>query len=343
MQLYRITALFIGLILALLSDPLWSKEQKYLSNIDHSSIFFKVKFLEISDVHGTFDKFHTEFQFDSQTKVISDIKISISSQSINTGNKKRDLHLKRKDFFDVKKYPEIFFESKERVSLKNNNIIQGILYVLGRKLPLQIHLKFLGQKKDTWQKENYFFEFEGFVDRRKIGLKWNKTLDSGGFVLGNEVKISGKIQAQLQGQKTVFSRFLIPDSEIIRKREKSQRGEIRIAPEKFALKKTNNETQINSLSNLSIKEKSSKNIEKKISKKFKKGDLSNLQIIGSIVVGFYGLIGAIALALLFQFRRKEEKKEGHRVKNFFRESLLDSLSIIIIFPYAIAMWTCLYF
>ena len=98
MQLYRITALFIGLILALLSDPLWGEEQKYLSNIDHSSIFFKVKFLEISDVHGTFDKFHTEFQFDSQTKVISDIKISISSQSINTGNKKKRSSLKAQGF-----------------------------------------------------------------------------------------------------------------------------------------------------------------------------------------------------------------------------------------------------
>lgn len=338
--------MFIGLILALLLDPLWAKEQVYLSNIDHSNISFKVKFLEISEVQGTFEKFKSEFHFDPKTKVISDIKLSISSSSINTGNKKRDLHLRRKDFLNVKKYPDIFFESEGSVNLSKTDTVAGTLHVMGKQLPFNIRLKYLGQKRDTWEKQNYFFEFSGALNRQEIGLNWNKTLDAGGFVVGDQVQLFGNVQAQLQGQRTVFSRFLIPDSETIRQREKISRGEIEV-PSKPSIVLENQNIEKEKKTQPPLKENKKIAINKeKIEKQgsvINADQLSSWQVAGYVVVGFYGFIGAIALALLVQFINRKEKIQESGYKKFFRESLFDSLSIIVIVPYALAMWTYMFF
>jgi polyisoprenoid-binding protein YceI len=340
MQLYRLTAMFIGLLLALLLDPIWASENQFLSNIDHSNISFKVKFLEISEVQGSFEKFKTQFSFDPDSNQISNIKLSISTNSINTGNKKRDLHLRRKDFFNVKKFPDMYFESKEKVDVEKSRSVKGTLFAMGKQVPMSFSIKYLGKKKDTWEKLNHFFEFAGTISRKDLGLNWNKTLEAGGFVVGDKVQVFGTIQAQKLGQKTVFSRFLIPDSETIRSREKISRGE---APAKVTTVEVKATNIVSQPADLKIIDSKKSEITTQPKKMNLVQGLSSIQLAGYVIVGFYGFIGAISLALLVQYSNRKEEIEESGYKKFFKESMFDSLSIIVIVPYALAMWTYMFF
>lgn len=344
------------IVFFMLSSLALANEGIYESNLDHSNVSFKIRFLEISEVEGRFENFSSQFQFNPDQNLISDVAIRIKTSSINTGNKKRDLHLKRNDFFDVKRFPEIRFYAKGPMRPGVDKTLSGELTILNKTIPLDLEVTFLGKRLDTWNKENYFFEYKGEISRKEIGLNWNKTLEVGGFVLGDKVQIFGQIQAQVSGQKTVFSRFQIPDSKTMRNREKLNRGE-QVELNSPILETSEEEGSISTTSSALENEKNTliqkedvlkadfKASTKSKSKSKKSGDVlteSIWQVFSYLVVGFYGFVGAIALALAIQFLNHKEKITQTNFKKFVHESLTDSLSILIIVPYAIAMWAYMF-
>lgn len=196
-------------------------------NNDHSELLFSVSFLRVSQVNGRFNDLEGLFVLDKANDRPTQIIIKTKVNSIFTGNSKRDTHLKSGDFFNAKIYPTIEFKSKSITSLGDSSFeASGTIKIKGQIYPLQVTLKLSKMIKDTWGHENIFVSFKSNLDRRKINLDWNKTISGSKYLVGNQVQISGQFQLQPSSKKTPTIKYLIPDTDYIRLREKLGRGEI---------------------------------------------------------------------------------------------------------------------
>lgn len=164
-------------------------------NIDssHSNVSFKVKHLMISNVSGKFDKFSGILKYDEKTNTLKTLEGNVEVSSINTENKKRDGHLKSADFFDAKKYPKLTFKLKK----VDGDNAHGVLTIKGVSKNVVFDFENNGTIKDPWGNTRVGLELTGKINRKDYGLNWNKTLEAGGVVVGNKVKISISIEGIL--------------------------------------------------------------------------------------------------------------------------------------------------
>jgi len=161
----------------------------------HTQIIFKVKHLAFSTVSGNFVDFEGEFDFDPDNIVASKASATIKAKSINTSNEKRDDHLRGDDFFGVEKHPELTFLSKEIKNVKGNSfIVVGDLTINGVTKSIELDAEYSGAATDPWGNEKVAFTAESKIDRKDFGLTWNKAIEAGGFVVGDEVKIVLEVQ-----------------------------------------------------------------------------------------------------------------------------------------------------
>lgn len=188
------------LLLALASTSAWAGEYKL--DESHTQIGFKIKHLVISTVSGRFNKFTGGFKFDSQTGKLEDLKVSIEAASIDTNEPERDKHLKSADFFDVEKFPKLTFDSKKVITKAGKpSQIEGELTIHGVKKAVALEVDYKGSATDPWGNESVAFEATTSVNRKDFGLKWNKSLDKGGVMIADEVKIVLEGEALLQKPK----------------------------------------------------------------------------------------------------------------------------------------------
>jgi polyisoprenoid-binding protein YceI len=160
-------------------------------NVDkaHSEAMFTVKHL-VSRVSGRFSEFTGTISLDPATPAQSSVEFSINAASINTDNADRDKDLKGPNFFDVEKNPTITFKSsKVSPAGANKYSVDGTLTMRGVSKPVSLPVEFLGFVKDPWGNEKAGFALETTLNRKDYGMVWNKALDQGGFVLGDDVKV----------------------------------------------------------------------------------------------------------------------------------------------------------
>ncbi len=173
-------------------------------NVDaaHSSIDFSIKHM-FTKVKGSFDKFSGEFYFDEKNMDKSYVSLKIDSNSINTRNKKRDDHLKNKDFFNVKKYPEINFKST-KVKKKGSKSfeVMGELDMHGVKKPAKFMVSYLGTDKSPYGHMVSSFTANSEINRKDHKITWSKKLDSGVPLVGDEVTIELNIAGALDPKKS---------------------------------------------------------------------------------------------------------------------------------------------
>ena len=158
----------------------------------HTSVGFQIRHL-FSNVSGRFDKFDGKIEFDPDAPEKSSIEGSIDAASIDTDNEKRDKHLRTPDFFDVEKYPKITFKSSKVADIdkeKKTAKVGGVLSMHGVEKPVVMDVSFLGSGPGPDGAKRYGFHAETTIDRKEFGINWNKALDAGGVVLGDEVKIT---------------------------------------------------------------------------------------------------------------------------------------------------------
>ena len=126
----------------------------------------------------------------------SSVNVTIQAASVDTSERDRDTHLRTGDFFDVEKFPTLTFNST-RVTRKSNDSfdVTGDLTIHGVTRPVTLAATFLGKAKDPWGNERTAFEAETTINRKDFGLLWNAALETGGFLVGDEVKISLSVQA----------------------------------------------------------------------------------------------------------------------------------------------------
>ena len=158
----------------------------------HSSAQFSVRHLMVSNVRGEFGKVTGTVVYDGKDIGKSTVEATIDASTISTRDEKRDGHLKSPDFFDVAKYPTITFKStkvekagKDKLKVIGDLTIHGVT----KQATLNVDGPSAAQK-DPWGNEKSGAEATTKINRKDFGLTWNKALESGGVVVGEEVTIT---------------------------------------------------------------------------------------------------------------------------------------------------------
>lgn len=164
----------------------------------HSQVHFKVDHLMIASVRGVFNDYTASIDADPATKTVNSVNATIKTASIDTKNKKRDDHLRSADFFNASEHPEMTFESTRVVGKGDDILVYGKLTIRGTTKVVELKGSFAGEVKDPWGNTKAGFEAKGMINRQDFGLTWNKALETGGVVVGDEVEIGLEIEALKQ-------------------------------------------------------------------------------------------------------------------------------------------------
>lgn len=161
----------------------------------HSEVVFQVRHL-VTKVRGRFREFEGTVQVNEQQPAQATVNVTIQAASIDTAQPDRDTHLRSADFFAVDQFPTLTFASTA-VTKKSDEAfdVVGNVTIHGVTRQVVLPMSFLGTAKDPWGNQRYGFEGELTLNRKDYGLSWNATLETGGFLVGDEVKISLQIQA----------------------------------------------------------------------------------------------------------------------------------------------------
>ena len=161
----------------------------------HSEVAFQVRHL-LTKVRGRFSDFSGTIEYDEENPEHSSVNIDIQAASIDTNERDRNAHLRSADFFEVDKFPTLVFRSTGiRRKGDDRFDVSGQLTIHGVTKPVTFDVTLLGKAKDPWGNERIAFEADGTVNRKDFGLTWNAALETGGFLVGDEVRISLSVQA----------------------------------------------------------------------------------------------------------------------------------------------------
>ena len=157
----------------------------------HSAVEFSVKHMMISTARGRFDSFQITANVDETDLAQSTIAATIDVASINTRDAKRDGHLRSADFFDAEQYPTITFRSTAITPRgRDTYALTGDLTIKDVTQPVTFTVQSTGQSKDPWGNQHWGFNAETTINRKTWNLGWNVALETGGFLVGDDVKIS---------------------------------------------------------------------------------------------------------------------------------------------------------
>jgi polyisoprenoid-binding protein YceI len=161
----------------------------------HSDATFQVRHL-LTKVRGRFSALAGQVQFDPAHPERSSVTFTVQVSSIDTGQPDRDAHLRSADFFHADAFPTLTFASRA-VARRGEDAydVTGDLTIRGITHEIVLPVTYLGQVQDPWGQEKIAFEAETRLNRTDYGLEWNMALETGGFLVGDEVRISLSIQA----------------------------------------------------------------------------------------------------------------------------------------------------
>ena len=161
----------------------------------HSDVSFQVRHL-LSQVRGKFNEYEGTIQLDPAKVENSSVEFKVKTASIDTGVADRDKHLRTADFFDDEKFPEISFKSKSiKATGKDTYNVTGTFSMHGVSKDITLPVSFLGTVKDPWGNQRAAFATETTLNRKDYAIVWNKALDNGGAMLGDDVKIAINLEA----------------------------------------------------------------------------------------------------------------------------------------------------
>ena len=185
----KIQVLFM--FVALLTTSIVFAADTYIIDPAHTSFGFTVKHMMISNVPGEFNKFDGQIIYGPSDLANSKANVTIDVSSINTGNDKRDAHLKSPDFFDAAKFPTITFVSTRFTPMT----ITGLLTMKGITKEIIIPVTISGPVKTMTGGQAIGITGSVIINRQDYGINWNKTLDQGGVAVSNAVAITVSIEA----------------------------------------------------------------------------------------------------------------------------------------------------
>jgi polyisoprenoid-binding protein YceI len=162
----------------------------------HSAVEFVVKHMMVSRTKGRFTTFDGTIELDEQNLANSSVAVEIDVTSIDTHDEKRDEHLRSADFFDAENHPTITFVSTEILPRGGDKFqIVGDLTIRGITQKVVIDAEKIGINTSPWGQQVVGFEASTGVSRKEFGLTWNVALETGGFLVGDSIKINLGVEA----------------------------------------------------------------------------------------------------------------------------------------------------
>lgn len=174
-------------------------------NIDtlHSNVDFIVRHMMVTNVRGTFNDVSGTIEFDPENPAATAVDVSISVASVNTGAADRDNHLRSADFFDVENFPAMTFKSTNvEITGDTTATMTGDLTIRDVTRPVTLQVEYLGTGKSPFGDVRAGFEATGKINREDFGLTWNQALETGGVLVGQDVKLQLAVQGVRQAEST---------------------------------------------------------------------------------------------------------------------------------------------
>lgn len=164
-------------------------------DVAHSHVEFAVKHMMISTVKGRFAAFGGNVAYDAQNPAATTVDVSIDVASLDTRQEQRDAHLRSADFLDAEKWPTLRFVS-HRIERKGDGeyrLIGGLtIRDVTREVALDVTAQ--GSGRNPWGQEVVAFSATAKIDRTDFGLTWNQALETGGILVGNEIRIAIELE-----------------------------------------------------------------------------------------------------------------------------------------------------
>jgi polyisoprenoid-binding protein YceI len=191
MQKKQLAVILAGLALA---APAFAADT-YTFDKSHSSVGFQVRHI-FTNVSGRFTDYAGTIQVDRAKPESSSVEFTIQATSIDTSEPKRDGHLRTADFFDVANHPTITFKSTSvKPNGKDSYLVTGDFTMHGVTKQITLPVTVLGEGKDPMGNEKMGLETSITLNRKDYGLNWNRALETGGVLVGDEVKVQISIEA----------------------------------------------------------------------------------------------------------------------------------------------------
>ncbi|MCQ4207673.1 YceI family protein [Streptomyces longispororuber] len=162
----------------------------------HSTLGFSVRHAMISNVRGKFDAFEGLLKIDGSRPALSEAHVSVQTESLDTGIKDRDAHLKGPDFFDSSNFPVMAFRSTRIAQAGDDRFrLLGNLRIKDIELPLTLDIEYGGAALDASGRHRIGFEGRATLRRSDWGLSWNAALETGGVLVSDKVTLILDISA----------------------------------------------------------------------------------------------------------------------------------------------------
>ncbi len=174
------------------------EQGSYAIDVSHSAVEFVVRHLGLAKVRGRFARLEGTIDV-AEAVTDSSVAVTIEADSIDTGEADRDAHLRSGDFLDVESHPTLAFRSTGVREDGDRWLVDGDLTITGTTKPVTLEVDVEGGARDPWGFERVGFNAETKINREDFGLTWNQALETGGWLVGKEVKIELTIQAVKQG------------------------------------------------------------------------------------------------------------------------------------------------
>jgi polyisoprenoid-binding protein YceI len=185
----------IALTLVLLLAAL-SKAQKWDIDVPHSSVGFTVRHMVVTNVHGRFNDFAGQIDFDGKNVEKGSTVLTVQIASIDTDNENRDKHLRSPDFFDAAKFPTMTFKTSKVVKGEGNKFqLVGDLTIKDVTKQVTFDCEFHGTVVDPQGGTRAGFSAEATINRQDFNIKWSNVLETGGLVVSDDVTIDLEIEA----------------------------------------------------------------------------------------------------------------------------------------------------
>jgi polyisoprenoid-binding protein YceI len=175
-----------------------SEKTTYAVDPSHTTVEFVVRHLMIAKVRGRFAGVTGSIEIDAGSDLPTSVQATVDATTIDTRELQRDAHLKSADFFEVEKFPTLEFKSFRIDGTPSAFTIHGDLTIHGVTKPVAFKGEFEGRAADPWGGQRIGYSASATINRKDFGLTWNAALETGGVVVGDEVKIELNVEAVLQ-------------------------------------------------------------------------------------------------------------------------------------------------
>jgi polyisoprenoid-binding protein YceI len=176
---------------------------KWVLDPAHSEVQFKIRHMMIANVTGRFERFDASVETQGDDFTTADIRFTLELDSVNTNNKERDGHLKSGDFFSMAEYPQVVFTGAKLEKSGDDYKLHGVLAIRDISRPVVLDVEYGGSGRDPWGNTRVGFSVDGKINRKDFGLNYNAILETGGVLIGDDVKISAQVEFVRQEEPVV--------------------------------------------------------------------------------------------------------------------------------------------